>query len=152
MATLEPKICDDIFVLELLMYAPCHLEIDADDERKTFHARRGVRIPFTIDFIYILGTDYDTAHDDFGFSASYPTDRDPQGVLANGVSVESGTFTPPMPDVTQTPAAVLMATYSAMLVFTNDEDAFSTLIGLGREGSARFNPLLGGVLAYNQGV
>ena len=149
---MNPQICQDMFTVSILIHVNCHLEIDADDKQKKFVAIRGRSYPFTIDFMYILGTDYDNTHTNFGFSSEYPINSDPLEVQQNGVAINSELWNPPIPDTTVSPAAMQAAIYSAVLGFSNDKTIFDALVTLSRDGQARINPLFGGVLLYNQGV
>lgn len=147
------NICQDTFALNILIHVDCHLQIDEDDKEKDFAAVIGRRNPFTVRFTYVLGTDYDATHENFGFSSEYPADADPLGVLMNGVTISEESWDPADgPDISQSPKAMLSGMYSAVLAFPSGETAFNDLLALGRQGEARANPLFGGVLKYNQGV
>ena len=149
---LQPRICLDVFTISLLLNIECHLEISASDKIKTFHVLIGRSYDFEINFMYILGTDYDTEHVNFGFSAEYPTGADPTEVLQNGVSVENQVFMPAMPDTSHPPNEIQVCVYFATVTFTSDQTIFDALVALATVGEARFNHQFGGVLKYNQGV
>lgn len=149
---MNPKICQDIFTISILAFVDCHLEIATADKSKEFQAELGGTFPFTVNFIYILGTDYNTSHTNFGFNSSYPTNSDPLGVLTNGVTITNETWNPQTPDVSNAPNAMLSGVYSATLNITNVQATFDALVALGGSGNARSNPTFGGILQYNQGV
>lgn len=149
---MNPQICQDIFTLSILLHAACHLEIDEGDKRKEFFAVIGRSYPFTVDFIYILGTDYDTTHAAFGFASDYPENADPLSVQQNGVAITGEQWNPQTPNVAVSPTAMQAAIYSAVLSFSSVPTIFDALIALSSNGQARINPLFGGVLEYNQGV
>lgn len=149
---MDPRICQDMFSISLLIHIACHLEIDADDKKKEFLVEQGRSYTFMVGFVYMVGTDHDTSHADFGFSSDYPASHDPFGVLMNGVTISGETFSPSVPDVSQLPNMMQIGTYSAVITFPSDQTIFDALIALGRVGSANVNPNFGGILAYNQGV
>ena len=121
-------------------------------KQKEFVARLGESYPFTVDFIYVLGTDYDNTHTNFGFSSEYPANSDPLAVQQNGVAINNEEWNPPIPDVSMSPAAMQVAIYSAVLGFSSNGTIFDRLLTLGSVGIARTNPLFSGVLEYNQGI
>ena len=149
---MNPQICQDMFTVSILIHVNCHLEIDEADKQKEFVAILGQSYPFTVDFMYVLGTDYDNTHSAFGFSSDYPANADPLAVQQNGVAISNELWNPPIPDITVSPAAMQAVIYSAVLGFPSNATIFDALIALSTEGSARINPLFGGVLEYNQGV
>ena len=149
---MNPQLCQDIFTVSILIHVSCHLEINESDKSKEFVATIGQSYPFTIHFIYILGTDYNISHNNFGFSSEYPTTSDPLNVQTNGVTISSEIWNPPTPDVSKSPAEMLIGIYSAVLGFSNDSSIFQALIALGNVGNTHVIPLFGGVLTYNQGV
>ena len=149
---MNPQICQDMFTVSILIHVNCHLEIDVDDKEKEFVARLGESYPFTVDFIYVLGTDYDNTHTNFGFSSEYPANSDPLAVQQNGVAINNEEWNPPIPDVSMSPAAMQVAIYSAVLGFSSNGTIFDRLLTLGSVGIARTNPLFSGVLEYNQGI
>ena len=148
---MNPRICQDIFAISILIHVACDFTIDKDDKLKEFHAVLGRSYNFTVGFIYITGTDYDSGHVNFGFSSEYPEKADPLMVLMNGVSISGEQFLPPTPDVTNPPNAMQIGTYSAALAFPSVQAVFDTLLTLGVSGFARINPTFGGILKYNQG-
>ena len=149
---MNAKVCQDIFLISILAHVNCDLEINDSDKMKEFSPTVGGSYPFTVNFIYVLGTDYDVAHANFGFDSDYPLNADPLMVLQNGVSIGNETWTPQTPDVSNSPTAMQMGVYSAMLNFTSNQAAYNALVALGNVGNARINPNFGGVLVYNQGV
>ena len=149
---MNPQICQDMFTVSILIHVNCHLEIDVDDKEKEFVARLGESYPFTVDFIYVLGTDYDNTHTNFGFSSEYPANSDPLAVQQNGVAINNEEWNPPIPDISMSPAAMQVAIYSAVLGFSSNGTIFDRLLTLGSVGIARTNPLFSGVLEYNQGI
>ena len=147
------NICQDTFAVKILIHIACDLHINEDDKLKEFTAVIGHRNPFEVRFMYVLGTDYDPTHENFGFFSEYPENADPLGMLMNGVSISEEVWMPEDgPNVSQLPNAMLPGVYSAVLSFPESEDAFNALIELSRQGEARGNPLFGGLLKYNQGV
>ena len=120
--------------------------------KKEFVAILGESYPFTVDFMYVLGTDYDNTHTNFGFSSEYPANSDPLAVQQNGVAINNEAWNPPIPDVSISPAAMQTAIYSAVLGFSSNGTIFDRLLTLGSVGIARTNPLFSGVLEYNQGI
>ena len=150
------KICQDTFTIRLLLFVDCHLTIDAADKEKAFVLTKGGNYPFTVTYTYIVGTDYDVSHANFGFSAEYPAASDPKNVLSNGVSISNEAFTPATPDVTGLPNAIKPGTYAAVLNISNDETIFNsllTLLSVVVPGGSRYtNPLFAGIIMYNQGI
>lgn len=144
------NICQDTFAINILIHVDCHLQINEADKEKDFTAVIGQRNPFTIRFMYALGTDYDETHENFGFSSEYPADADPFDVLSHITISEEAWDPVEGPDISQSPAALLVGEYSAVLAFPSGEAAFDALVAL--SGTTRSNPLFGGVLKYNQGV
>ncbi len=146
------RICQDRFAVVFLLNVECHLEIAADDKIKRFPVVRGRSYPLTINATYILGTDYDVDHENFGFSSEYPSDSDSLRILQNGVTISNEAFNPTSPDVSESPNSVQVFVYSATLTFPNNEAAFNDLVRLMTSNGIKINPQILGVLAYNQGV
>ena len=147
------EICQDIFTISILVFVKCHLQIDTDDKTKEFAIARGANYPFMIDFTYILGTDYDPTHTNFGFSDEYPADMDTDMIQQNGVKVTGGFDDPP--DITMLANAMQRGIYQGNLEITNDETEFDALIALATltgPVEQKKDLVFIGVLEYNQGV
>ena len=134
--------CEDTFLVCVVVTISCDLDV-LDKEHK-FVAQRGVSSDLTVRFTYVLGTGYNEANEDFGFSAAYPSYADPGMLLQIGVTITEEAFDPSEPETDNLPNALLNGTYSARVNFTNDETIFNALIAAGN------NNLLG-MLVYHTG-
>lgn len=142
---MNPQICKDIFTVRILLHVDCHFDINAADQRKVFAAKQGVSIPFTVGFIYILGTDYIATHANFGFFSEYPT-GDAESVYRH-ITITGETWNPVSPDVARGPAEELMGVYSAIFNFPSTDSAYNMLLS-----TFRYDPQFEVTLGYNQGV
>ena len=136
--------CEDVFIVCVVVSVRCDLDIDNRDKEHKFVAQKGVSYDLTVRFTYVLGTGYEEANADFGFSAVYPTNADPGMLLQNGVTITEEDFEPDEPEIENLPNALLSATYTASINFTNDETDFNTLLGRGDNN-------LSGTLIYHTG-
>ena len=141
------EICKDVFTLRLLFHIRCHFDIDKDDEIKEFVAKQGSSNPFTVDFIYILGTDYDVNHPQFGFFSEYPANAQGQSLSGLGIRIDTEVWTPLAPDTESGPADILMGTYSAVLHWPANESQFNAILN-----ASRTKMIFDATLGYNQGV